>query len=323
MLILMYAAVTVLAWGTWIGLADAVVASDQVKTFYVTLGNLAFAALVLVWHGDPASWLWLPFAGGLLWAFGNVCAFQGSRGIGLARASGIWTCLNIAMGLVWGAVLFDEFVGIGARVVVLWLSLASVMAGLLLIVLARGNVAGANADPVPGADGRPGGNPGPHPDGRGGVATVDVPAALRTGTYLGLAGAFGAGLLWGSYFIPIQLSDTSLWVANLSLAAGMFVGGTGLAFGSGRSFVLEQRRSYLVLSLAGALWGIGNIGMLTLVEEIGTGKGFAIAQLSLVVKGLIGIVVFRNPPPRSRAAAVTFAGIMLAVTGGILLGQLK
>ncbi|MBV9141362.1 MAG: hypothetical protein JO115_10670 [Pseudonocardiales bacterium] len=319
MFVLMYAAVTVLSWGTWIGMADAVVASNQVKTFYVTLGNLAFAALVLVWHGDPASWLWLPFAGGLLWAFGNVCAFLGSRGIGLARASGIWTCLNIAMGLVWGAVLFDEFVGIGARIVVLWLSLASVVAGLLLIVLTRSNVAGADADPVLDADG----GLGPHPDGRGGVATVDVRAALRSGTYLGLAGAFGAGLLWGSYFIPIQLSGTSLWIANLSLAAGMFVGGTGLAFGSRQSFVLEQRRDYWVLSLAGALWGIGNIGMLTLVEEIGTGKGFAIAQLSLVVKGLIGIVVFKNPPPRSRAAAVTFAGIILAVTGGILLGQLK
>jgi glucose uptake protein len=63
--------------------------------------------------------------------------------------------------------------------------------------------------------------------------------------------------------------------------------------------------------------------MLTLVEGIGTGKGFTIAQLSLVVNALVGILVFRNPPPRSRAAAVTLVGIMLALIGGILLGQLK
>ena len=323
MLILTYAAVTVLVWGTWIGLADTAVANGRVKTFYVTLGNLFFSALVLAWHGDPASWLWLPFAGGLLWALGNVCAFRGTRGIGLARASGIWTCLNIAMGLMWGAVLFDEFVGIGVRAVVLWLSLASVVAGLLLIVLARGNVVGTDTDQRPVADGGPGGDAGPYPDARGGVATIGARVALGTGTYLGLAGAFGAGLLWGSYFIPIQLSHMSLWVANLPLAAGMFVGGAGLALGSGRSFVLEQRRDYLVLPLAGVLWGIGNIGMLTLVEEIGTGKGFTIAQLSLVVNALVGILAFRNPPPRSRATTVTLAGILLAVTGGILLGQLK
>jgi glucose uptake protein len=323
MLILMYAAVTVLTWGTWIGLANTVTAPDQVKTFYVTLGNLAFAALVLVWHGDPASWLWLPFVGGLLWAVGNVCAFLGTRGIGLARASGIWACLNIAMGLAWGAVLFNEFVRLGARAVVLWLSLVLVLAGLLLIVLTRGNAAGNGADPEPVAAGGPRSGLRPHPDARGGVATVGVPFALRTRTYLGLAGAFGAGLLWGSYFIPIQLSDTSLWVANLPLAAGMFVGGTGSALGSRKSFVLEQRRDYLVLLLAGVLWGIGNIGMLVLIEEIGTGKGFTIAQLSLVVNALVGILVFKNPPPRSRAAAVTLVGIMLALTGGILLSQLK
>lgn len=323
MLILTYAAVTVLTWGTWIGLADTVAAPGQVKTFYVTLGNLAFAALVLVWHDDQPTWLWLPFVGGLLWAFGNVCAFLGTRSIGLARASGIWTCLNIAVGLVWGAALFDEFVRIGGRAVMLWLSLVSVVSGLLLIVSARGNAAGTGTDPGPVADGGPGSDLGPHPDARGSVATVGVPVALRTRTYLGLAGAFGAGLLWGSYFIPIQLSDTSLWVANLSLAAGMFVGGAGSALGSRRSFVLKQRRDYLVLPVAGVLWGIGNIGMLTLVEEIGTGKGFTIAQLSLVVNALVGILVFRNPPVRSRAAAVTLVGIMLALIGGILLGQLK
>jgi glucose uptake protein len=316
---LTYAAVTVLTWGTWIGLADTVAAPGQVKTFYVTLGNLAFAVLVLAWHGDPASWLWLPFVGGLLWAFGNICAFLGTRGIGLARASGIWTCLNIAMGMMWGAVLFDEFVGIGTRVVLLWLSLASVVAGLLLIVLARGNVAGTGADAGPVADR----GLGSHPDARGGVATVGSRVSLPTGTYLSLAGALGAGMLWGSYFIPIELSDTSLWVANLPLAAGMFMGGAGSALGSGRSFVLAQRRGYLVLPLAGVLWGVGNIGMLALVEEIGTGKGFTIAQLSLVVNALVGILAFRDPPPRSRAAAVTFVGIMLALTGGILLGQLK
>jgi glucose uptake protein len=289
MLILLYAGVTVLSWGAWIGLADTVATTSQVKTFYVTCGNLVFATVILLWHSDPARWLWLPFLGGLLWALGNVCAFLGTRGIGLARAAGVWTSLNIAMGLAWGALLFDEFAGIGARAVVLWLALALVLAGLLLVVFARG--------------------------GRS--------AVTWTGAAISLAGACGAGVLWGSYFIPVQLAEASLWVANLSLAAGMFVGGAAIAVGSGSSLTLGAPRNYVTLLAAGALWGTGNIGMLVLVETIGTGKGFTIAQLGLVVNALIGVLAFRNPPPRSRAAAVTFAGIALATTGGVLLGQLK
>lgn len=300
MLIILYAVVAVVAWGTWIGLADTVRAAGAVgpvKTFYVTVGNLVFAAVVTVLHGDPIRWLWLPFGGGLLWAVGNASAFLGTRGIGLARASGVWTCLNITMGLIWGAVLFDEFRGIGPHATTLWSALALVVVGLLLIVFAKGV---------------------------GREVTADVSdTAPRTRAWAGLVGALGAGVLWGTYFIPIQQAGTSLWTANLSLSAGMVAGGSVLAVTAGGVRIRASPPAYLTLGAAGVLWGMGNVSMLLLTERIGVGKGFTIAQLSLGVNALVGIWVFRNPRPRSRAAAVTLAGVMLAIAGGVLLGRLK
>jgi glucose uptake protein len=60
-----------------------------------------------------------------------------------------------------------------------------------------------------------------------------------------------------------------------------------------------------------------------LSEAIGTGKGFTIAQLGLVVNALVGIFVLKDPKPATRAASITLAGVILAMLGGIILGNLK
>jgi glucose uptake protein len=63
--------------------------------------------------------------------------------------------------------------------------------------------------------------------------------------------------------------------------------------------------------------------MLMLVGRIGIGAGFTIAQMCVVVNALIGIVVFREPPPRTGAARRTLIGVVLATIGAIVLGNLK
>ena len=73
----------------------------------------------------------------------------------------------------------------------------------------------------------------------------------------------------------------------------------------------------------GLLWGIGNYGMLLLVDQLGAGRGFTLSQLSVVVNGLVGIFWLKDPPARSRAGILTLAGCVLATLGGILLGNLK
>jgi glucose uptake protein len=140
---------------------------------------------------------------------------------------------------------------------------------------------------------------------------------------VGYFGALGAGILWGSYFIPIRMSAASMWIAALPMAIGMFSGSAILALLTQKSLLLEQRCDYLRIGLTGLLWGVGNYGSLRLMELLGTGKGFTIAQLSVVVNALIGIFWLKHPKPRTKAAKSTFIGILLATLGAILLGNLK
>ena len=53
------------------------------------------------------------------------------------------------------------------------------------------------------------------------------------------------------------------------------------------------------------------------------GRGFTIAQLAVVVNALIGVYWLKDPQPKTRAATLTLAGCVLAMAGGIVLGNLK
>jgi glucose uptake protein len=134
------ALVTVVSWGTWIPLAQTVPGVPQrSRTFYVTVGNIAFAAVALVASGDHLSFgwreFWLPFVGGLVWTAGNYSAFRASEAIGLARAAGSWTPLNIITAFVWGALLFGELDSFSAaRFALVASALVLVLVGVLLIV---------------------------------------------------------------------------------------------------------------------------------------------------------------------------------------------
>src|SRR5256885_6513141 len=132
-------------------------------------------------------------------------------------------------------------------------------------------------------------------------AKRDAATVVRPGR-VGLLAATLTGVLWGSYFVPAQAANTSAWSANFPLAVGMLIGGMILVLARRHKPVLPRPRDYLVLGASGALWGVGNLGMLLMVEAIGTGRGFTIAQLCLLVNALVGIYILHDPKPRSRAA---------------------
>ena len=106
-------------------LAQAVPGVPQhARTLYVTIGNVMFAGAALAVAGGHLAWgwrsFWLPVAGGVVWTSGNYAAFRASEAIGLARAAGSWTPLNIVVAFVWGAALFGELDHLsGARFAVL------------------------------------------------------------------------------------------------------------------------------------------------------------------------------------------------------------
>ena len=293
---LFYALITVFGWGTWLAPSQNVrFPNQQIKTLYVVATNLAIATMVAIWRGVAAELtamsFWLAVLGGMIWAVGGLCAFTGTNKLGIAKAFGIWAPLNIIVSLTWGAALFHEFVNISFRSIILLVAaILTILAGVLLIIFAK------STDEV-GQDG----------------------GAFR----FGLAGAVGAGILWGSYFIPVKYSGVSPWTGAFPLAIGMAIGGLILALLSRQSWRLTASGDYVRSCLTGALWSVGNYGVLLLIDAIGAGKGFTISQISVVISALIGIYWLREPPPETRAARLTFIGCVLATIGGVVLGNLK
>jgi glucose uptake protein len=295
----LYALIPIIAWGTWLAPSHNVhFPNQQVKTLYVTGANLVLALAVLLFQqagrlsamSQPS--FWLVFTGGVIWTLSGVCAFTATAQIGTARAFGIWAPLNIIVSILWGALLFGEFPSSDtSNLLRLTASLALIIPGVLLIIFAKGR-----------AETRRGG---------GRIA------------WLGYAGAIGAGILWGSYFIPVKLADVSMWVGGFPLAFGMFASSVLLVFLARQSHKLSHSSDVLRTLLTGLLWGVGNFGMLLLVDALGAGRGFTIAQLSVVVNALVGIFLLKDPIPGSPSAWRTLFGCVLATLGGILLGNLN
>ncbi len=292
------AVVTVAALGTWIPLAQLLPGTpERSRIFYVAVGNVVFAGLALLVSGADVvfDWrsFWLPLAGGVVWAAGNYCVFRASATIGLARAAGTWTPLNIVVAFAWGAVLFGELDGFSAaRFAVLGVAFLTVVAGVLLIAGSR--------------DGRS------EPPGSG------KPAAARTG----LLWAGAAGILWGSYFVPAQWAAVPPQVSNFPLALGILGGALALALPTGEPVKLGVRAAGAQLG-AGVLFGIGNLALLALVARVGTGTGFTIAQLSLAVNAAIGIWLFHVPQPGTSQARKVLAGIVVAGIGGCVIAAMR
>ncbi|MDA0347898.1 MAG: GRP family sugar transporter [Verrucomicrobia bacterium] len=297
---LLYAIITVITWGLWITPSEKVeLPNPQTRSFYVAVGNLFLATIALLLVGPNKltfDLFILPFLGGVIWAVAGMCAFVALANIGMAKAIGTWAPLNILVGIAWGMILFGEFLKSGPLEILLSVtSILMIIAGILLIVFS--GKSNENSKPS---------------------------RKIKSG----FAGAVAAGVLWGTYFIPTtylarQNAEANDWVTAFPMAVGMFVGSTVLVLWGRKRPRCKSRTDYGLVLLTGILWSIGNFSMLLMVQEIGLGKGFTIAQLCVAVAVLIGIFYFREPAPGTKAAKWTLIGVAVATTGGVILGNLK
>jgi hypothetical protein len=227
--IALLAFVTVAAFGTWIPLAQLRPGVPQrSRIFYVTVGNVVFAGIALLAGGGHLvlGWrgFWLPLAGGVVWTAGSYSAFRAAETIGIARAAGTWTPLNIIVAFAWGALLFGELDHLsGIRFVLLSVALAAVLAGVLLIV---GSQDSSGAQVVPAVP--------PSPQAIETEPGRPAPRALG-----GLLWAGAAGLLWGSYFVPAQWAAEPAQVSNFPLALGILGAALALALSAGEPARLD------------------------------------------------------------------------------------
>ena len=302
--------VLVAALGTWIPLAQLLPGTPgRSRVFYVAVGNAVFAGIALLASGAGLvfGWrgFWLPLAGGVVWTAGNYCVFKASETIGLARAAGTWTPLNIVVAFAWGALLFGELDGFSkARFAVLGVAFLAVVAGVLLIAGSRDGPSGQPSSSAP--------RPGKAAESGRRAATARA----------GLLWAGGAGVLWGSYFVPAQWAAVPAQVSDFPLALGILGAALALALPAGEPVKLGVRATSAQLG-AGVLFGIGNLALLALVARVGTGTGFTIAQLSLLVNASVGVWVFHVPEPGTRQARKVLAGIVLAGIGGCVIAAMR
>lgn len=291
----LYSIITVLCWGTWLTpIQNVPLRSQNIKTFYIGLVNLALTFCV-AWLQGPLQYdlktFGLPFLGGVVWAISGLCAFTATDKLGLVKAIGIWAPLNIVTGIFWGAVLFQELANLSAlKMGGLAACVALIIVGVLVIIFARGT-----------------------------GARVQDQRAL----WIGVGGSVAAGVLWGSYFILMNLSGASSWVSSFPFSVGMLVCSVVLLVFTRTSPLLGQASHTLRICGSAALWGIGNFTMLLLVGLIGAGRGFTISQLAVIVNALLGVYVLKDPAPNSRAAWLTLAGCGIALAAAIGMNSIK
>ncbi len=296
---IIFAFITVLAWGSWIAPSQNVpLKGQQTRTFYTSVAVLFLGVIVagfLNFEGLNSKTFFGPVIGGFLWAFSCWFAFIGVSKIGMAKAFGIWAPMNVIVGITWGIVLRGEFIHTSTQnQLMALLSVVVMICGILLIVFSGDS---------------------------------DKTKVSKKDKIYGLLGTSGAGIGFASYFIPINMAidgqpDFTMWVGTFPLAIGMFIGSLILVVLSKSSLKLEKGRHYPLILLSGALWAIGNYGALVMMkpENLGTGQGFAVAQLCMVVNAILGIYIFKTPKPRTKAANLTLIGVFIAAIGGAIFG---
>lgn len=269
------------AAGAWLGAAEAPtkvvtlgispVAISLVMVLGVFLARWSLPALIRgtanigvdVRHA-PHLVVWALIAG-CLWAVANTLTIFAIRDIGLSIAFPLWNT-NSLLGIVWGAVLFNELRGAGRM---RWFGVAggavAMFVGALLLAAA---------------------SPSQAPPGH----------AAR-----GIVAAVGAGALWGTMYIPYRKAYLT-GMNPLSFVTFFTVGELGmmgvLAFTylggpAGTWQELAGARGVLFwLLLGGFIWVVGDLFQQFAAKYIGIGRGIPLSNTNQLWGLLWGILVF-------------------------------
>lgn len=297
------------AAGAWLGAAEA-------PTKVVTLGVSPVAiSLVMVLGVFLARWslpalirgtanvatdirraphlvVWALIAG-CLWAVANTLTIFAIREIGLSIAFPLWNT-NSLLGIFWGALLFHELRGAGAARWVGVLGGAGAMfIGATLLALASPTQAPAGS-------------------------------ALR-----GVAAALGAGVLWGTMYIPYRKAyltgmNPLSFVTFFTIGELGMMSGLALAYLGGPSGVLTElvpvRGVLLWLLLGGFVWVVGDLFQQYAAKYVGIGRGIPLSNTNQLWGLLWGILVFGELAGSSQAvfAQVVGGSIVMALGAGAI-----
>ena len=270
--------------GAWLGAAEAPTKLVTVgfSPFLISLGMVAgvFVArwtvplalkgtgYILLDLKEKAHLIAWAIIAGMLWAVANTLTVFAIRNVGISIAFPLWN-VNSIVGLFWGWLLFNELRGSGAKQ---W---GKVLGGAAAIVIGACVLAYATTT----------------------HASGEVPRAAT----LGILAALGAGLLWGTMYIPYRKAYIS-GMNPLSFVTVFTFGELGtvfalaVAFDGGVSNVvagLERARPALFwLFLGGFCWVIGDLFQQYAAKYIGIGRGIPLSNTNQLWGLAWGALVF-------------------------------
>src|SRR6266436_6373253 len=299
-----------LAAGAWLGAAEAPtkLVTAGYSPFLISLGMVAgvFVArwtvpmalkgtsYILLDLREKAHLVIWAILAGMLWAVANTLTVFAIRNVGLSIAFPLWNT-NSIVGLFWGWLLFNELRGAQTRQ---W---AKVLGGAGAIVVGACLLA---------------------------YATSNAPAgAPRGAATLGILAALGAGLLWGTMYIPYRKAYIS-GMNPLSFVTVFTFGELGTVFTLAVLFdggfhnviseLVRARPALFWLFLGGFCWVLGDLFQQYAAKYIGIGRGIPLSNTNQLWGLAWGALVFGELAGADRQHMLLVIGGSLTMIMGAL-----
>ena len=236
----------------------------------------------------PHLVVWAILAG-CMWAVANTLTIYAIRNVGLSIAFPLWNT-NSLLGILWGCLLFKELHYAG------WKRWLGVLGGAAAMFVGATLLAIASSQQSPGK------------------ATLGVLAAL------------GAGILWGTMYIPYRKAYltgmnplsfiTFFTIGELASMILLAVGYRGA--GPLWSELVSARAVVFWLMLGGFVWVIGDLFQQYATKYVGISRGIPLSNTNQLWGLLWGILVFHELTGASRAVYARVAGGSLLMALGAL-----
>ncbi|MGA2301080.1 MAG: GRP family sugar transporter [Candidatus Acidiferrum sp.] len=298
--------------GAWLGAAEAPtklvsigvspIVISLIMVIGVFLARWSLPALVLGTSSvradvrrAPHLILWALLAG-CLWAVANTLTIFAIRDIGLSIAFPLWNS-NSLLGIFWGFLFFNELRQAG------WRRWAGVLGGALVMCVGATFLAIASASQGPSAH-----------------------------SLNGVWAALGAGVLWGTMYIPYRKAYLT-GMNPLSFVTFFTFGEVGMMTALALGYigvspiwhVLVQARSIIFwLMLGGFIWVIGDLFQQYAAKYVGISRGIPLSNTNQLWGLLWGILVFGELHGKSHTTYLEVIGgslLMMLGVGAIALSS--
>src|SRR6516164_2296144 len=283
--------------GAWLGAAEAPtklvtigispVVISLIMVIGVFLARWSLPALVMGTSSvradvrrAPHLVLWALLAG-CLWAVANTLTIFAIRDIGLSIAFPLWNS-NSLLGILWGCLFFNELRQAGRR---RWMG---VVGGAAVMCVGAAFLATASAAQAP------------------------VSAHSLNGVWA----ALGAGILWGTMYIPYRKAYltgmnplafvTIFTFGELGMMTGLAVAYTGM--GPLWMELLNARAVMFWLMLGGFIWVIGDLFQQYAAKYVGISRGIPLSNTNQLWGLLWGVLVFHELQSGGRSIYMQVGG---------------